>query len=430
MFSRVNRFTVSVFFLIFLLVPAGAAEVHINIERTESPRIAMGILGFQSDGGGETDTKGARDVLSADLRRSMAFNLADLPGIVSAPDMAPVVIQKAAEGKTEIILSGRVKVEKEQIRLDVTLYNGKSGKSIWERQFTGLLKDFRRVSHAASDKIVYQITGEAGISQTEIAYVSDEGGSKEVYRMDYDGYNPRLLTLNRTINLFPRWSPDGHKISYTSFIDKNPDIWIYDVTTARRWKMATGGLRISATWFPDGKKVLFAGSVEGMTQLFTAREDGTNIQRLSFSGGNDLSPSFSPAGREVVFNSDRGGGPQLYLMNGDGTNVRRLTFEGDYNTTPSWSPTGDWIAYTCRVDGRLRICLISPDGQKKKSLSPPSNYDDESPVWAPDGRHLAFSSNREGKQDIYMMTSEGTEVEKLTARGGNHINPAWSPVRY
>ncbi len=415
--------------LIFMGIPVLSSEVHIDIQRMESPRTPMGVLGFQLEPANDQDLKGLREVLMADLKRSLAFQLSDLSQTLASPGLIPEEVKKIAGDHQEIILGGKVKREGDLIKLDISLYNGKTGKWMWETVFTGSSKDPRPVSHRASDKVVYQLTGEAGIAQTEIAFVSDLKGSKEIYRMDYDGYNPRLVTLNHTINLFPRWSPDGKKLAYTSYLDQNPDIWMMDVTTSKRWKIPSGGLKLSPVWFSDGKRILFAGSVEGETQLFTSTEEGKNIQRLTFSQGNDLSPSFSPTGAEIVFNSDRGGGPQLYIMNSDGTNVRRLTFDGDYNTTPSWSPRGDWIAYTCRSDGRLHLCLITPDGQKKKNLSSNPNVDDESPSWAPDGRHLTFSSNRDGKENIYIMTSEGTEVERITQTGGNFINPAWSPIR-
>ncbi|MBI1820420.1 MAG: Tol-Pal system beta propeller repeat protein TolB [Nitrospirae bacterium] len=414
-------------FLIVKAAPAFSSDVHIEIQRTESPRTPLGVLGFQSDPGLEKEAKALREVLLADLKRSLSFQLIDLSNVQSASTLPADFVKKIAEDHVEIILSGRVKIEGDQLHLDVALYNGKTGKWLWERDFKNFVKYIRMISHRSADQIIYQLTGEEGIAETAIAYVSDAGGSKEIYRMDYDGFNPQRVTLNHTINLLPRWSPDGKKLSYTSYIDRNPDVWITDMTTTKRWKVTSGGLNLSPVWFPNGNRILFAGSVEGQTQLFTATEEGKNIQRLSFSQGNDLSPSFSPTGHEVVFNSDRGGTPQLYVMNSDGTNVRRLTFEGDYNTTPSWSPKGDWIAYTCRFENRLHICLISPDGQKKVSLSS-NSYDDESPVWAPDSKHLAFSSNRGGKQNIYMMTSEGTEVEKLTQVNGNFINPAWSPL--
>lgn len=415
--------------LIYFGSPGLSSEGHIDIQRMESPRTPMGVLGFQLEPANDQDLKGVREVLLADLKRSLAFQLSDLSSTPSSSPLTPEEVKKIAGDRQEIILGGKVKREGGSIKLDISLYSGKTGKWMWETVFTGLSREPRSVSHRASDKVVYQLTGEAGIAQTEIAFVSDMKGSKEIFRMDYDGYNPRLVTLNHTINLFPRWSPDGKKLSYTSYLDKNPDIWMVDVTTSKRWKVPSGGLKLSPVWFPDGKRILFSGSIEGQTQLFTSAEDGKNIQRLTFSQGNDLSPSFSPTGAEVVFNSDRGGGPQLYIMNNDGTNVRRLTFEGDYNTTPAWSPKGDWIAYTCRTDGRLHLCLIAPDGQKQMNLSSNLNVDDESPSWAPDGRHIAFCSNRDGKQNIYIMTSEGTEVERITQPGSNFINPAWSPTR-
>ncbi|MHB8482215.1 MAG: Tol-Pal system beta propeller repeat protein TolB [Nitrospiria bacterium] len=418
------------FFTILLMMraaPAFSSEIHIDIQRMESPRTPLAVLGFQFEPGADKEAGILREVLMADLNRSLFFQLSDLSNIPSASSLPPDLVKKIAESHIEIVLSGRVKKEGGLLKLDAALYNGKTGKWMWERIFTGFPDNIRSISHRTSDKIVYQLTGEGGIAETAIAYVSDSGGSKEIYRMDYDGYNPKLVTLNHTINLLPRWSPDGRKISYTSYIDRNPDIWITDMTTARRWRVTSGGLKLSPVWFPDGKRILFGGSVDGQTQLFTATEEGKNIQRLTFSQGNDLSPSFSPAGQQIVFNSDRGGTPQLYIMNSDGTNVRRLTFDGDYNTTPSWSPRGDWIAYTCRFDNRLHICLISPDGQKKVKLTSDS-YDDEAPSWAPDGKHMVFSSNREGRQNIYMMTSEGTEVEKLTQANGNFINPSWSPL--
>ncbi|MBI1823389.1 MAG: Tol-Pal system beta propeller repeat protein TolB [Nitrospirae bacterium] len=396
----------------------------------ESPRTPLGVLGFQAESSLEQELQTLREVLIADLKRSLAFQLTDLSHMPLPLALNPDEVKKIAGERQEIILSGKVKKEGERIKMDLSLFNGKTGKWIWETVFAGSIKDLRPISHRASDKIVLQLTGEPGIAESEIAFVSDSKGSKEIYRMDYDGFNARLMTLNHTINLFPRWSPDGKKISYTSYIDRNPDIWIMDVTTSKRWKVTSGGLNLSAVWFPDGKRIVFARSLDGQTQLFTSTEEGKNVQRLTFSQGNDLSPSFSPTGAEIVFNSDRGGSPQIYIMNQDGSNVRRLTFEGDYNTTPSWSPKGDWIAYTCRADGKLHVCLISADGQRKMNLSSILNVDDECPVWSPDGRHLTFSSNRDGRQSLYMMTSEGTEIEKITQSSGNFINPAWSPVRH
>ena len=40
---------------------------------------------------------------------------------------------------------------------------------------------------------------------------------KEIYISDYDGENQTRVTTGRTLNIAPRWSPDGRSIAYTSY---------------------------------------------------------------------------------------------------------------------------------------------------------------------------------------------------------------------
>ena len=49
---------------------------------------------------------------------------------------------------------------------------------------------------------------------------------KEVYIADYDGANQRRVTVNRTLNITPTWSPDARSIAYTSYRRGFPDIFI------------------------------------------------------------------------------------------------------------------------------------------------------------------------------------------------------------
>ncbi len=55
----------------------------------------------------------------------------------------------------------------------------------------------------------------------------DQRGIKEIYIADYDGANPRRITVNRSLNIFPVWSADGKAIAYTSYRRNNmPDIFV------------------------------------------------------------------------------------------------------------------------------------------------------------------------------------------------------------
>ena len=75
--------------------------------------------------------------------------------------------------------------------------------------------DARRLAHQFADDIIGRLSGGlAGISQTQIAFVSNKSGTKEVWAMDYDGANQHQLTHLKSIALTPRWSPDAdpHRI--------------------------------------------------------------------------------------------------------------------------------------------------------------------------------------------------------------------------
>ena len=55
--------------------------------------------------------------------------------------------------------------------------------------------------------------------------------------MDYDGYSSKMITGNRSINISPEWSPDGSRITYMSYRDGNPDVYVVDLNTSRRWRL-------------------------------------------------------------------------------------------------------------------------------------------------------------------------------------------------
>ena len=47
--------------------------------------------------------------------------------------------------------------------------------------------------------------------------------------MDYDGFNPRRVTVNRSINILPAWSPDGRSLAYVSYRQGVPDIFLASI---------------------------------------------------------------------------------------------------------------------------------------------------------------------------------------------------------
>jgi len=266
--------------------------------------------------------------------------------------------------------------------------------------------------------------------ETEHYYTGDGASScmstaKEIFVMDYDGVNPSPLTGNQSINLSPRWSPDGRMIAYTSYRNGNPDLFVLNFDSGRRDVLsAQQGLNATPAWSPDGQWLVFAMSTGGGTNLHLVPKTGGTPKALTTGPAISVSPSFSPNGRQIVFNSDRGGTPQIYVIDVDGSNLRRLTFQGSYNASPRWSPRGEKIVFMCQVAG-YQICLINPDGSGLQQVTTAGR--NEEPTWSPDGRHIAFTSTRTGQREVFVMHADGSEQKRLTNNGRENYLPDWSP---
>lgn len=278
-----------------------------------------------------------------------------------------------------------------------------------------------------ADEIVYRFTGRRGVAATDIAFVSDRSGNKEVYAMSADGSNKRRVTGNGSINLFPAWSPSGDALVYTSYRSGTPDLWLISRGKRRSGRLlGSGSAKFRGVWAPDDGQIAVVMSEEANTDIYLVRENGRGLRRVTFDRSIETSPAWSPDGKRLAFVSDRTGSPQIYIRDLASGGTRRLTYEGHYNASPAWSPTGEWIAYASDRGSGFDIFLIDPDSGYAQSLVRHPRTD-ETPAWAPDGRKVVFTSNRRGRQEIYSVDLDGRSPRRLTAGFGNCSNPAWSP---
>src|ERR687888_148195 len=77
---------------------------------------------------------------------------------------------------------------------------------------------------------------------------------------------------------------------------------------------------------------------------------------------NDVEPAWSPDGSKILFMSTRDGMPQIYVMNVDGSGQRNLLKSADVDAEPSWSPDGTKIVFDRLGRNGIEIVVADADG--------------------------------------------------------------------
>jgi len=329
---------------------------------------------------------------------------------------------------TEFTVLGQYEMTANGLVLELRLNEIQSGHMILGRRYQTPINMYPESIKKFCDEVILQLTGERGVSQSQIAFVSTATGHKEIWLADVLGDNIRQVTRHEYLAVAPKFSPDNKWLAYTSYHRNNPNLYITALSTLKSTRAISyqKGLNMSPAWAPDGSVIAVTLSKSSNPDIYLIDINGKELRRLTHGEGVNVSPTWSPDGRKLAFVSDRSGSPQIYVMDVATKSVQRITYVGNENTTPSWSPKGDWIAYTGRVNGNTQILLTKPEGGTPVQLTQTAG-DHESPSWSPDGRQLVFSRKRNGKQEICTIFKNGMGLRPLFNLKGAQSNPQWSP---
>ena len=257
-------------------------------------------------------------------------------------------------------------------------------------------------------KIAYQSRG---------AQDSNAEGDDEVYVMNaLDGTEKKNLSNNYlNINDYDAdFSPDGAKVAYTSYgvQTSNPegDSEVYVMNAANgsgQTNLSNDGSYASDVYprfSPDGQKIAFTSrgqqtsNPDGDSEVYIMSAlDGSSKKNLSDNGVQEDAPDFSPDGTKIVYQtsgaqtSNPEGETEVYVMSAlEGTGKKNLSNNGGGigDVGPLFSPDGEQIAYLSRgvqssnPQGDYEIYRMNAsDGSSKKNLTNNDAEYDESPEW-------------------------------------------------
>ena len=412
----------------------------ITTEGGSAPRLAVpDFIPLSTDAETVATAKTIGQVLWDDLNfeREFAFIPRDVySSIPKTTSFNDIPFDRWRELNADGLIVGTVQKMSSGFRVEMKLFNVRSRQAVYPRQYDG--SNARLFAHTISDEIHKSQRALNGVARSKLTFDSDRDGEKmsgtvqarsikEIYISDYDGENQKRVTVGKTLNIAPRWSPDTRSIAYTSYRRGGANIFISNIFQGTLDEVTKGdkvGENWLPAWSPDGTKLAFSSTRDGNPEIYVVNRDGSGLRRLTNNPSIDITPTWSPSGTQIAFTSDRSGTPQIYVVGADGLNLSKKTSES-YCDRPTWSPAPfNEIAFASRSGPGFDIKVIDLSTGVTKALTFGEGTN-ESPAFSPNGRHLVFTSTRSGKAQVFTMARDGKNVRQIT-KTGNNEKPDWS----
>jgi dipeptidyl aminopeptidase/acylaminoacyl peptidase len=265
-----------------------------------------------------------------------------------------------------------------------------------------------------------------------IAYLSDRGGSSQIWMMDPDGRNAVQVTNLSTEADGHLFSPDGKNLVFTSAVypecgaddacnKKNLDAEkaskvkarIYTELLYRHWNTWQGKRRSHLLVIP-----VAGGTVRDLTP------GQRDVPPFSLGGADDY--DISPNGQEVCYSMNADPVPaastdsDLYVVSIAGGQPLKITLTMGADSNPRYSPDGKYIAWRAQQragyeSDRWRLMTLERSTGKVVNLTESLDRWVNSFTWSPDSSRLFFTMNDRGRQAIQVMPLTGGAAGRVVS---------------
>jgi dipeptidyl aminopeptidase/acylaminoacyl peptidase len=265
-----------------------------------------------------------------------------------------------------------------------------------------------------------------------IAFISDRGGSSQIWLMDPDGGNVKQITNLSTEADGELFAPDGKNLLFTSEV--YPDCGADDGCNRRNLD-ADRASKVHARIYTE---LLY----RHWTEWQTARRSHLLVVPVTGGAAKDLTPGkntvppfslggpddydISPDGQEVCYSMNADTVPaastnaDLYVVSIKGGDPVKISATPGADSSPLYSPDGKYIAWRAQFragyeSDRWRLVVLERATGRLVNLTETLDRWVNSFTWSPDSARLFFTTNDRGRQSIQLIAVTGGAAHQVVS---------------
>ncbi|HKO97255.1 MAG TPA: S41 family peptidase [Pyrinomonadaceae bacterium] len=168
--------------------------------------------------------------------------------------------------------------------------------------------------------------------------------------------------------------------------------------------------------------------------VWTADENGQNIQRLTVNRARDVYARFSPDGKWIAFSSDRNGNLDVFIIPSQGGAAKQLTAHSSDDTVLGWAPDSKAVLFSSNrgEEFTAQLYLVGTEGgmpwRAGTDMGVQASY-------SPDGKRIAYNPKSQAywrkfyrgsnQSDVVVMDVASKKFSQLTDFDGHDSWPMW-----
>jgi TolB protein len=276
-------------------------------------------------------------------------------------------------------------------------------------------------ANSISDFIYNKIFNKKSFFEEKLVFVKKEKSKYKLTVSDYEGTVIKTVLVSPEPILSPDISSDGNFITYVSFENVRPSVYIHNIKTKDRkiianYKGVNGYPKISN----DNKNVLLSISKNGTADLYEYNIKSNALKRLTKESGNEISPEWIN-NDDILFASDRNGNPSVFKYNRKTNKVSKFYKTKKYTLSPTYNRDNTVSIFLHKGF----YGLVSKNNKTQDEIILIKDFYIESPSITKNGNIIVYATKENNKSVLNFIDNSGEKLYSLKYKNADIIEPSF-----